>query len=91
MTYFLILLYLGFCFLIAHKIGRYKTIGFWPTLILSAILSPVIGFIIAESSRLKNAQGCKWCGNKYNEAEYCGLCGKNDKGDIRPGFIPRTI
>jgi len=43
-----------------------------------------MGYFIAESSRQINARGCNWCGNKYNEAEYCGLCGKNDKGKNRP-------
>ena len=89
MVYFFILLYIGLCFLIAYKIGGYKTIGFWTTFILSLVLSPIVGYWFAESSRLKNAVGCKWCGNKYNEAEYCGLCGKNATGEIRPGFIKK--
>lgn len=83
MIYFIALFYFAFCFLIAYKIGRYKAIGFWASLLISIFLSPFIGFIIAENSRLGNAKGCQWCGNKYNEAEYCGLCGKNENGNLR--------
>ena len=71
-------------YLIAAKIGKHKTLGFWKTFLLCLIISPFMGYFIAESSRQINARGCNWCGNKYNEAEYCGLCGKNDKGKNRP-------
>jgi UPF0716 family protein affecting phage T7 exclusion len=87
--YLLIGLYLLICFLIAHKIGRHKKIGFWPTLILCLIATTFVGFLVAEGSGLKNALGCQHCGNKENEAEYCGLCGKNALGELRSGFKVR--
>jgi hypothetical protein len=90
MLYISILLYLGLSYLIAAKIGKHKTIGFWKTFVLCIIVSPFIGYLIAEGGGRKNARGCNWCGNKYNEAVFCGLCGKNEGGEIRPGFVPRS-
>jgi hypothetical protein len=49
---------------------------------------PFAGFWVVEILSNKKAKGCDWFGNKYNEAEYCGLCGKNESGEIRKGFIP---
>lgn len=86
MEYVLILIYFGICYLIADKIGRRKTIGFTKTLLICILISPFIGLLIAEGRGQKNPKGCMWCGNKYNEAEFCGLCGKNDNGDISPYF-----
>lgn len=88
MLYFVILVYLLISYLIADKVGRYKNIGFVGTLLLCILTTPFIGYLVAAGGGLKDAKGCKWCGNKYNEAEYCGLCGKNDDGEIRPGFTP---
>jgi hypothetical protein len=56
---------------------------------LIVIVIPFIGYWFIEFLSNKKAKGCVWCGNKYNEAEYCGLCGKNDNGDTRPGFIAK--
>jgi hypothetical protein len=86
MEYVFGLFYLGISYLIAAKIGKYKTLGFWKTFFLCLAISPFLGYFIAANSRLIDARGCRWCGNNYNEAEYCGLCGKNEKGEIRPGF-----
>ena len=81
-------IYITISYLVADKIGRHKTLGFWKTFIFCLALSPFFGYLIADGGGQANAKGCKWCDNKYNEAEYCGLCGKNDSGEIRPGFIP---
>ena len=85
-----ILVYLGISYLVAEKIGKHRTLGFWNTLLLCIALTPFLGFLIAEGFGKHNAKGCKWCGNKYNEAEYCGLCGKNDEGETEPGFVPKN-
>ncbi len=77
-----IAIWLGISYLIAEKIGRPRSIGFWKTFGLCLVLSPFLGYLIAEGSGRNDARGCKWCGNKYNEAEYCGLCGKNESGDV---------
>ncbi len=81
-----ILIYLGLSYLVAAKIGKVKRVGFTTTLICCLLFSPFIGFLIAESSAQANPRGCKWCGNKDNEAEYCGLCGKNENGALSPLF-----
>ena len=90
---FVVILFICFGLLpfsIAWFIGRYKRIGFWGSLLLSILLTPFIGFLITSNSRLKNASGCNWCGNKDNEAEYCGLCGKNAAGESKQGFKVRV-
>jgi hypothetical protein len=86
MLYIGILIYFGISYLIADKIGRHKKIGFTKTLVICLIASPFIGYLVAEGGGQKNARGCKWCDNKDNEAEFCGLCGKNENGDMRPNF-----
>ena len=75
--------YYVIAFLFAWHEGRRRTIGFIPAL-LFAFLIPLFGIFIIESFRLKTA-GCKWCGNKYNEAKYCGVCGKNEAGELNLG------
>ena len=72
--------------LYAYYEGRKRKPGFWGCLIIMMIFTPFFGYFIIESFSQKKAKGCKWCGNKYNEAEYCGLCGKNEEGVLREGF-----
>lgn len=89
MQYIGILIYIIISYLIADKIGRLKKIGFLNTFLLCLFTTPFIGYLIAEGGGRSNAKGCKWCGNKENEADFCGLCGKNDNGDLRPNFKSR--
>lgn len=86
---FFTLVYLLPVLYISWVLGRQRRIGFFWSLIVCLVTSPLFGFFIVSSSGLKNAKGCGWCGNTYNEAEFCGLCGKNEEGELRPGFIPR--
>ncbi|HEV8287098.1 MAG TPA: hypothetical protein VGQ09_22470 [Chitinophagaceae bacterium] len=79
------IVYYIIAFLFAWTEGRKRTIGFVSALLI-AFLIPFFGIFIVESFRLKNAD-CKWCGNKYNEAEYCGICGKNSKGEMKSEVI----
>jgi hypothetical protein len=81
-----ILVYIIICYLIADKIGRYKKIGFTTTLVVSLLLSPFVGLLLAEGGAQSNPKGCNWCGNQENEAKFCGLCGKDEEGSLRPGF-----
>lgn len=76
--------YYVIAFLFARHISRKRAIGFIPA-ILIAFLIPLFGIFILESFRLRSG-GCKWCGNKYNEAAYCGICGKNEAGELKYGF-----
>ncbi len=86
--YILIPVYIILSVLYSWHEGRKKATGFIGTLLL-ILLIPFIGYWIVELLSNKKAKGCNWCGNKYNEAEYCGLCGKNEIGEIRTGFKQR--
>jgi len=84
---------LGICYYIIAILytiqeGRKRSIGFIGVGLLVFCL-PMIGMFIVESLSNTKAKGCKWCGNKYNEAEHCGLCGKNEQGAVKAGFVPR--
>lgn len=72
--------------LYAYYEGSKRKPGFWGCLVIMIIFTPFFGYFIIESFSQKKAKGCKWCGNKYNEAEHCGLCGKNEDGVLREGF-----
>ncbi|OSZ79551.1 hypothetical protein CAP35_15265 [Chitinophagaceae bacterium IBVUCB1] len=58
--------------------GVNKKGGFIKAFILSLLLSPFVGLLLTLGAAKKNPIGCKHCGNKDNEAEYCGVCGKNE-------------
>jgi 4-amino-4-deoxy-L-arabinose transferase-like glycosyltransferase len=51
--------------------------------ILCLLITPFFAYFLISSQPLRNPRGCNWCGNKKNEAEYCGLCGKNENGELR--------
>ena len=53
------------------------------TAIIRIIITPLFGYFIISCFAPRNIYGCKCCGNKYNEAEYCGLCNKNEEGNLR--------
>jgi hypothetical protein len=55
---------------------------FWPAFILSILVSPVVAWFLVSNSAESNPIGCKHCGNIYNEVEFCGICGKNEAGEI---------
>jgi hypothetical protein len=69
--------------LLVSPAGIGKKVGFWGTFLWSLLLSPLVGLFIAMSSGSKYAKGCKHCGNTANEAEFCGICGKNEAGQTR--------
>lgn len=75
--------------IVAAVVGPQYKMGFFWSLLVCLVTSPLFGYFIIGASGLKEAKGCHWCGNTYNEAEYCGLCGKNEAGEIRPGFVPK--
>lgn len=57
--------------------------GFVRAFFLSLFLSPIIGLFLTVGGAGKNPVGCTHCGNKLNEAEYCGICGKNKEGELK--------
>ena len=70
-------------FLYAYYEGSKRKPGFIGCLLIMLIFTPFFGYFIIESFSQKNARGCNWCGNKKNEAEYCGLCKKNELGETK--------
>jgi hypothetical protein len=57
--------------------------GFLRAFLVSLLLSPLAGIIITVGGGQKNPRGCPHCGNDQNEAEFCGICGKNEEGLTR--------
>jgi len=65
--------------------GTNRKMGFLGAFLWALFLGPLALFIIIGAKR-KNPIGCKHCGNADNEANYCGLCFKNEAGETRKGF-----
>ncbi|MCG9910990.1 MAG: hypothetical protein MH137_06780 [Flavobacteriales bacterium] len=82
-TYIFLALFIILAFLMAHQESKKRKISFWKAILFCVLLSPIIGFFIISNYPLRNAPGCQWCGNSENEAEYCGICGKNEEGNLR--------
>ncbi len=87
MVYVYLLIFIA-CAVAVGFAGVDKKGGFWRAFLLSLFLSPLIGILITLGGAQKNPKGCSHCGNVHNEAEFCGLCGKNDAGELRAGFVP---
>jgi rRNA maturation endonuclease Nob1 len=62
--------------------GQKKKIGFGPAFILSILVSPLVAWFFVSNSAAINQVGCIHCGNTYNEVEFCGICGKNEAGEV---------
>lgn len=63
--------------------GINKKGGYWRAFLLSLFLTPVIGLFLTIGSGAKNPIGCPHCGNRENEAAFCGICGKNQEGKLK--------
>ena len=82
---FIVLFLICFLFVIVSYIierGKQKKIGVIGVALIMIIFTPFIGYFIVEALP-NHKRPCKWCGNKYNESEYCGICGKNEMGEER--------
>jgi hypothetical protein len=64
--------------------SRRKRINFYLALLLCIFITPFFAYLVMGMLPARYPRGCSWCGNALNEAEYCGLCGKNEKGEFRP-------
>ena len=63
--------------LYCYQRGKEKKIRTLKVILIMIFATPFIGYFIVESLP-NHKRPCLWCGNKLNEAEYCGLCGKNE-------------
>jgi len=76
-------IWLALAFLVAF-VGKNKKVGFWNTFIISALLSPLAGLIIALVSKHKNheyARKCNQCGFIVHAGnQFCASCDKDHYG-----------
>jgi hypothetical protein len=63
--------------------SKRRRINFFFALLICIVATPLLGYFLISMFGLRNPRGCKWCGNKDNEAEYCGICGKNEEGVLK--------
>jgi hypothetical protein len=87
MTYFLIVIgSIGYllALLMCWQESKTRRINFIVAILACILLTPLFGYFFISGFPKRNAVGCKWCGNKYNEAEYCGVCNLNAAGEYRP-------
>lgn len=66
--------------LMCRQESKRRKISFTTALLICLIISPLFGYLFISSRPLRNPRGCVWCGNEENEADYCGICGKNEAG-----------
>lgn len=77
-----LIIFFALTLLMCWQESRKRKIHFLVALLICFLASPLLGYFIILSFGMRNPPGCNWCGNKLNEAEYCGLCGKNEAGDL---------
>ena len=82
-----VLLSIGFCM----TEGRRSRLGLLGSIIACILISPLGAVLLVWLLPMKNPIGCPYCDNKYNEAEYCGICGKNAAGERKAGLMYRDM
>lgn len=78
-----ILIGISLVLLMCYEQSKKRKINFFVALVICIITTPLIGYVIISTFKTRNPKGCKWCGNERNEAEYCGVCKKNEEGDLK--------
>ncbi len=76
------ILFIILSFLYLYNVARFKKCGFIGGLLIFIFTTPFFGYFIVEMLPMKHQKKCNWCGNKNMETEYCGVCGKNENGDV---------
>ncbi|QHL86852.1 hypothetical protein GU926_05125 [Nibribacter ruber] len=76
--------------------GNSMKVGFFPTLLASIFLSPVVGLIIAAVSGKKEAvktcPNCGWQGLLHpSMAGFCPACGKNKHGKTKADYQTNVV
>jgi glucan phosphoethanolaminetransferase (alkaline phosphatase superfamily) len=70
--------------LMCKQESKRRKVNFFVAILICILITPLFGFFVISSFKLRTPIGCKWCGNEYNEAEFCGICKKNELGNLRP-------
>lgn len=83
MIYVFIAVLLGLTILMCIQESKKRKINFFLALLICLVITPLFGYFIISSRPLRNNKGCIHCGNTHNEAEFCGLCGKNELGELK--------
>lgn len=76
--------YLVLTVLMCVQESKKRKLNLFFAFILCVLITPLFAYFVFLLLPERNPRGCKWCGNNENEAVYCGLCGKNEKGDYHP-------
>jgi uncharacterized membrane protein len=63
--------------------SRNRKINFFVAILLCLLITPFFAYFVMGLLPAHNPRGCIWCGNLFNEVEYCGICGKNDNGEFK--------
>ncbi|MCP9768982.1 hypothetical protein EGI22_13765 [Lacihabitans sp. LS3-19] len=74
--------YLVLIVLMCKQESQKRKINFFIAIPICLIISTFFGYFVISNFGLRNPKGCKWCNNIYNEAEFCGVCNKNEEGKI---------
>ncbi len=81
---FLVLVFILLSVLMCWQESKTKIMPMWLGLLLCMLVTPFVCYLIYRFLPNKVKLSCIHCGNEYNEAEYCGLCGKNIEGEFHP-------
>ncbi len=83
MIYLLLIPIFALTFLMCWQESKKRKIHFIVAVMVCILITPLFGYFFIISRPLRNPIGCKHCGNRFNEAEFCGICGKNSAGSLR--------
>jgi hypothetical protein len=77
--------------------GKERTIGFFNSLVISLLLTPIAGFFVVLNSQKLILyhivqHNCPECGYSFSEPhDYCPMCAKEGKYIIlKPNIVPTT-
>lgn len=83
MIYIFLSILLILTLLMCVQESKKRKIGLIPSIAICILITPIFGYFIISNRPLRNPKGCIHCNNQFNEAEYCGVCGKNELGKLK--------